>query len=163
MEVALRRYQVSSIKHALVLLGPKEIKKWFSLLVIRNSAQGKPDELVLRALVRAKFAEDLAPSIGKDGRSSDLFLMGMFSLIDALTDMPMMDIMDELPILDEIKAALLGDPGEFRPVYDLILAYEKGDWDRFEQCAADLDLDQAIVPRVLKGAMRWASNAMREM
>ena len=157
------RHQVDSIKHALVLLGPKEIKKWFSLLIIRRAGMDKPDEVLLRTLSRAKLAEDIAPLAKLSGESGELFLMGMFSLIDVLTDTPIMDVLDGLALNNRVRAALLGESGKFRCILETILSYEKGDWDWFSASAAALAVDEAAIPKLSHNALKWATLALREV
>ena len=156
-------YQVESVKHALVLLGPAEIKRWFSMLVIRDSGMNKPDELLRRALGRAKMGELLAPMTGLRDTASELFLMGMFSLIDALTDMPLMDVLTDLPISERVKAALLGGPGPFRTVFETIISYEAGDWEWFTSSTTQLGADEKEVSNIFRKAMAWADTALSEV
>jgi len=153
------RSEISSIKHALVLLGPKEIKKWFALVALRYTATDKPEELVLRSMIRAKVAEDLAPLAGMAKQGSDLFLMGMFSFIDALTDMSMKDALAWLPLSKQVEQALLGKPCRFLTVLDLVRAYEKGQWEDFSSHAASLDLDENEVPQIFNASFKWANDA----
>lgn len=134
------RSEIRSIKQALVLLGKKEISKWLSLISLKGIGENKPDELIVTAICRAEFCELIASRIGLKHRSSDLFLMGMFSLIDAFLDRPLADILAELPISEDIKHALLGGENRFREVYELILSYETGDWDMLSKKASNLDL-----------------------
>ena len=157
------KYQVESVKHALVLLGPKEIKQWFSMVVIRDSGMDKPDELLLRTLCRAKMGELLAPMTGLKDAASELFLMGMFSLIDALTDMPMMDVLSDLPISERVKAALLGQPGPFRTVFETVISYEAGDWEWFTSSTAALGAGEKEVSDIFRKAMSWAETALRDV
>ena len=154
------RYEVKSIKHALVLLGPKEVKKWASLVVVGGTADDKPRELLRCSLTRAKAAEQLAPLIGKKAVASDLFLMGMFSVIDALMDVPMASVLDQLPLSEQIKTALIAGEGPFRPVLDTVVAYEQGEWERFSAQAAALGLDETVVPELFRSALKWANNAL---
>lgn len=137
--------EIHSIKQALVLLGKKEIYKWLSLIALKSIGENKPDELIITAICRAKFCELIAPSVGLKNRSSDLFLMGMFSLIDAFLDRPLNEILPELPISDDIKNALLGGQSRFRDVYELILAYETADWEKLSRKAAQLELEEREV------------------
>jgi c-di-GMP-related signal transduction protein len=153
------RSEIKSIRHALILLGPKEIKKWFALIALSHMASDKPQELILRAVSRAKVAEGLAPLVGMKDRHSELFLLGMFSLIDALTDTPMAEIMAKLPLDQEVKNALLGAPSRYKPVYDLIIAYEKGEWDPFAANAEKLNLDEGAVPDLMHESLKWANEA----
>ena len=154
------RYEVKSIKHALVLLGPKEVKKWASLVVVGGTADDKPRELLRCSLARAKVAEQIAPLIGKKAVASDLFLMGMFSVIDALMDVPMANVLSQLPLSENIMTALIEGKGPFRPVLDLVVAYEQAEWEAFSSQAALLELDEAVVPELFRDALKWANNAL---
>jgi len=139
------RSEISSIKQALVLLGKEELSKWFSLIALKGIGENKPEELIVTAICRARFCELVATRVGLKDRASDLFLMGMFSLIDAFLDQPMSDIIKDLPICEDIKHALIGGQNRFRDVYDLILTYESGDWERLSWKAAKLELDESEV------------------
>lgn len=153
------RYEVVSIKHALVLLGPKEIRKWFALVGLSHIASEKPQELILRAIARAKAAELLGPNVGMGEYCSELFLMGMFSLIDALTDSPMSEVLERLPLKIDVKKALLGEMCPFRTVHDTIVSYERGEWDVFSQSADHLRLDENVMPGLYRQSLRWANDA----
>lgn len=154
------RQEVHSIRHALVLLGPEEVRVWASLLVLRNMGKDKPSELVSRSLTRAKLAEAIAGKIGMELVASELFLMGMFSLIDALTDVPMETILKDVPLNEHIKDALLGTSGDFRLVHDTIVAYEAGQWEEFISLAALLKLDAQDVPEMFRNSLKWATGAL---
>jgi c-di-GMP-related signal transduction protein len=154
------RKTVESIRHALVLLGPAEVKKWASMLALNYLGEDKPPELLRRCLIRAKMAEEIAPRVGLRPRASEMFLMGMFSLVDALMDIPLARILDGLPLSRSIKMALLAGTGEFAPAYAAISAYEQGRWDAFSQAAADAGLDEEDMPAVFAAARDWADKAL---
>ena len=120
--------KVRSIQHALNLLGPIESKKWLTVIAMAQIASDKPPELVVTSLIRGNFCEMLAKKVGLEKYSSELFLVGLFSLIDAFFDQPLDEILDNLPIDDEIKKTLLGEETKFRNVLQLIVHHEKGDW-----------------------------------
>lgn len=147
--------KINSIKYALVLLGIKEFVKWITLLSLRGLGEDKPDELMVASLLRARFAELLAPKVCMEDASSDLFLMGMFSMIDALLDRPLPEIMDELPISKDIKAALLGEDNALRRVYELILAYERGDWQTFSAKTERFKLEEAEISQIYIDSLKW--------
>jgi len=157
------RYEVRSIKRALVLLGPKEIRKWFALVSLRQMGTDKPDELFLRSAVRAKMGEAVAAMADMVECRSELFLMGMFSVIDALLDAPMETVLAKLPLDQRVKGALLGKDTPFRPVYDLVTAYEAGRWDEFAESADCLGIDPGDVPSVWAESVRWANQAFAEV
>ncbi|MBI4714628.1 MAG: HDOD domain-containing protein, partial [Nitrospirae bacterium] len=85
------RQEIRSIKHALALIGEKEVKKWTSLVALASMGDDKPSELIVGAIVRARFCEAMAHRAGMADRSQELFLMGMFSMLDALLDRPLRD------------------------------------------------------------------------
>jgi len=147
--------KVTSIKYCLVLLGIKEFVKWVTLVSLRNIGEDKPDELIILSLIRARFAELLAPEVGLRERSSDLFLMGMFSMIDALMDKPLQEIIDEIPVADDVKDALLGNVNPLREIYDVIIAYERGEWDVLAEKTARLDVPESEVSRLYITALQW--------
>ncbi len=157
------RYEVNSVRHALVLLGPKEIRKWASMLMLQNLSDDKPQELLLISLARAKAAEQIAPLVNLRKNVPELFLMGMFSVLDALLDRPMPILLEELPVDQTVKAALLGVAGPFKNVYDLILSYEKGDWKEFSRAAAALNLDERAVPELVQKSIKWANEAIGQL
>jgi EAL and modified HD-GYP domain-containing signal transduction protein len=157
------RDKVSSIMHAMMLLGMREFKQWASLVVMASMGSDKPDELVIHALIRGRFCESIAPMLGMKQRSQELFLLGMFSLIDAILDRPLVEILRDLPLCDEIKDALSGKPNRLRAVFDYALAYEKGDWEGLSAKADALGLDESGVPAAYLASVRWAHRSFGEV
>ena len=118
--------EIHSVKHALSLLGEYDIRRWVRLVAAVGAGHDKPSDLVLSALVRGRFGELMAPHVAHG--ESDLFLMGLLSLIDAMLEMPMDAVLERIPLDHETKAVLLGMPSQLRPVFRLILAHESGEW-----------------------------------
>jgi EAL and modified HD-GYP domain-containing signal transduction protein len=153
------RREISSIKHALALLGDRNFKKWASLMALSSMGQDKPAELVINAMVRAKLCEAIAPKVDLKHREQDLFLLGMFSLLDALVDRPLTEILAEIPIAEDVKRTLLGERGgPFADVYQTVIAYEKGDWENFSKGTALLKLDENEIPKLYIEALDWANS-----
>ncbi len=153
------RHKVADIRQALVLLGPKEIRKWFALVSLRQMGTDKPDELLRRGILRARLGEGVAPLCGLKPRASELFLLGMFSIMDALLDVPMDAILGRLPLDEELKGALLGRQTPLSPAYDLVTSYECGQWDRFRDHAERLHVDAGSVPPIFSESVKWADQA----
>lgn len=137
--------EISSIRQALTLLGQQELVKWFSLIALKDIGKDKPEELIVTAVCRAKFCEQLAPLVGMKRRSSDFFLMGLFSLIDAFLDQPLPHILEGLPLAREIKEGLLEGTGTLGGVYKLVLAYEQNDPETASVQAVKLNLSRKEV------------------
>lgn len=155
------RAKVKSIKHALVLLGMREVRRWVSLISLQGLGEDKPPELVELSVIRAKFAELLADKIGMQELAPDLFLMGLFSLIDAIVDRPLEEILDELPITDEIKEALTNNGGPLGKVYELVIANERGEWEKFPELAAELNLNEYEIPAIFLQSLEWTQQVMK--
>ena len=146
--------EIHSVRHALSILGEREVRRWIRLVATLGAGQGKSSDLVLTALVRARFCELLSPKI--QGGDSDLFLMGMLSLMDAILEIPMRQVLDNVPIDMESKAALLGNASSLRPFYQLMLAQESGEWTAVTELSRQLHLNETEVADVYWAAMQWA-------
>jgi c-di-GMP-related signal transduction protein len=153
------RGPVESILHALMLLGEREIKKWASVIVMAGMASEKPDELVVQALLRGRHCELLAPAAGLQSRAQDLFLMGAFSLIDAMLDHPLEQILKEIPIAEDVKATLLGEPGPLRDVFELVVGYSACDWPVVANRASRLGLAEDAIPGYYLEALQWCDES----
>jgi EAL and modified HD-GYP domain-containing signal transduction protein len=152
------RSEVRSIRHALNLLGTIEFKKWMSMMLLSQLGSGKPDELMINSLTRAKFCELTAESIRQKHRQSDFFLMGLFSLIDAFLDRPMTDILAELPISADIKTAVLEQKGHLGQVLRLIVNYEQSKWNIVSQISQSLDIDENKILDHYFTSIKWAND-----
>jgi c-di-GMP-related signal transduction protein len=118
------------------------------------AGQNKSSEIVLSALVRAPFCELLSPKI-KHGEI-DLFLLGLLSLMDSILEIPMSEVLEKVPIDQETKAVLLGENSHLRPLYQLMLAQESGDWQHSAELPKFLNLQESEVAGVYREAMQWA-------
>jgi EAL and modified HD-GYP domain-containing signal transduction protein len=153
------RGPIESVKQALVLLGESESRKWISLVALPALAQDKAEALVVQAAIRARFCESLADWAGLGRRRTDLFFLGMFSLLDAMTDRPLEEALSAIPLADDVHEALLGRaPGNSRPaqVYRLVLAYETGQWDQLDVAADQLGVPPGIISDLYVDAVGWA-------
>lgn len=151
------RCQISSIKQALIILGDMEIKKWCSLSVLNQMGKDQPVELLRMALLRASFCESLALKVGLAGKKSELFLMGLFSFMDVILGRPLHEILEDVPIQRELKEALLGKSNAYRKIFDLVVAYERGQWPDVVLLTKDLKLQEEELPRVYAHSLDWLS------
>jgi c-di-GMP-related signal transduction protein len=146
--------EIRSVGHALSLLGEREVRRWVRLVAAVGAGQDRPSDLVLAALVRARFGELLAPHV--EHGESDLFLLGLLSLIDAMLEMPMSEVLERVPLDHETKNVLSGKPSVLRPVYQLILAHESGEWEAAAQLVQKLQLINEDVAGYYWQAQLWA-------
>lgn len=146
--------EIRSVRHALAMLGEREVRRWVRLVATLGAGQNKSSELVLSALTRARFCELLSKR--KNQRESDLFLLGLLSLMDAILEMPMSRVLENVPVDQQTKSALLGDSGPLTPLYQLMLAQESGEWQSAGQLARQLRLKESEVAEAYWDAVRWA-------
>jgi c-di-GMP-related signal transduction protein len=146
--------EVHSVRHALALLGEHEVRRWVRLVATLAIGENRSSELVNTAMVRARFCELLASRVPHG--ESDLFLMGMLSIIDAILEIPMASVLESIPLDHETKALLLGSASKLRPLYDLMLARESGDWNGTAECSRKLGLSESEVAAAFSQAMQWA-------
>jgi c-di-GMP-related signal transduction protein len=152
--------EVHSVRHALALLGEREVRRWVRLVATLTIGENRSSELVASAMVRARFCELLAPRIPHG--ESDLFLMGMLSMVDAILEIPMISVLEAIPLDHETKALLLGAPSKLRPLYDLMLARESGNWQSTAECSRILGLSESEVAEAFWQAMQWARQISAE-
>jgi c-di-GMP-related signal transduction protein len=146
--------EIHSVKHALSILGDRDTRRWVRLVAAVSAGQEQPSDLLLAALVRGRFGELLAPLVPHG--ESDLFLLGLLSLIDAMLEMPMEEVLSRIPLDHETKAVLLGQASILRPVYQLMLAHESGEWDEAKKLNDNLHLTSEEVAGFYWQAQRWA-------
>lgn len=147
------RTEIDSIKHATTLLGIAELKKWASLVVLVGLGADKPQVLVTTSLVRGLFLSKLTDHSGLKGSGADLFLMGLLSMLDALLDKPMEELVAELPINHMSRDALLGKNNAHREHLDLLLAYEAGDWEGFSRICLSVGAEEPDIPILYMDAL----------
>jgi len=146
--------EIHSVRHALSIMGERDVRRWVRLVAAVGAGQEKSSDLVLSALVRGRFGELLAPRVSHG--QSDLFLLGLLSLIDAMLETPMEEILERVPLDQATKAVLLGKPSPLRPVFQLMLAHESGEWRAAASLCEDLHLDAEDIAGYYWQAQQWA-------
>ncbi|HYA47983.1 MAG TPA: HDOD domain-containing protein [archaeon] len=146
--------EIHSVRHALAILGEREIRRWVRLVATLGAGQDKSSELVLSALVRARFCELLSPKIPHG--QSDLFLLGLLSLMDAILEIPMARILESVPVDHETGRVLLGGESRLRKFYQLMLAQESGEWPATNELSRQLHLSESEVAEKYWEAVQWA-------
>jgi c-di-GMP-related signal transduction protein len=141
--------EVESVKQAIVLLGHKKIKTWASLLSL-SATDDKPVELRVVAMTRAKMCELLSKYY--KGNAETFFAAGLFSSLDALTDKPMADLLNNLPLTAELNQALLNRSGIAGRALSDVLNYENGNWSALQSSALPIE----IIARSYLDAINWA-------
>lgn len=148
--------KITSIQHALTILGTDAFEKWFNLAMVQNLSEGKPSELLKVSMTRAKFMELIAINSGLKPYANQAMLVGLLSVIDALLEKSMDLVLAELPLSEEIKKTLLLLPSKFSQVYSLVLLFEKGDFDAALELNPKIGISPSATAEYYYKAVRWA-------
>ncbi|MEY2394433.1 MAG: hypothetical protein QOF94_778 [Acidobacteriaceae bacterium] len=148
--------EVTSIRHAMAILGEREMRRWIRLVVTVGAAELACSELILMGLTRARFCELLSDRVQNSG---DLFLRGLLSVMDAILEVNMEVLLQQVPVEHDTKAALLGQKSKLRPLYQLMMAYESGRWADSAVFAKQLKLSDEEVSTRWWEALQWAQEA----
>ena len=152
------RSEVRSVRHAIVLLGENEFRRWASIFAIISMSAGKSPELIRTALIRAFFCEEFSAAAGLREKGSSLFLMGLLSVTDALLEKPVREVLKSLPVIQEVKIALCGGTNRFRDIYELVLALERAEWIRLSDIDARIGCDEGKIPDCYLSALLRATS-----
>lgn len=147
--------EITSIRHAVAMIGQKELKKWINSAVTKELCQDKPSEITRISLIRAKFAELLAPSFELASQDQELFLMGLFSVMDVILDMPMEEALKIVSVSKQLESALISMKGPLAPVLDFIHEYENANWQEISRLIIMNDMDMDTVYRAYVDALAW--------
>lgn len=154
---------IKSIKQAIVLLGWKQLKSWLRVVILSDiMPKEKHSELFFIAVQRGKFLELIARSHElRETQPDSMFLLGLFSLLEPMLDMPMAEIVDQLPLDNELKSALVGDTGYHAKWLDLVRAHEKGHWEQLDTVTDELNLNRLVVAVSYYKSVLWANTFFR--
>jgi len=146
------RQPVSTVMQAVTLLGIDNVRSWTTMMILAQIG-GKPRELFITALVRARFCQLIGER--ENGPGSELFALGLFSVVDALTDRPMASVVGSLPFPQEMRDALVTHSGPGR-LLDCVAAMEAGEFRLARQLAA-------TAPERYLEALAWSSETARHL
>lgn len=155
--------KIYSIKQAVMLLGLIEIKKWLYILSVREKErvdchQSKED--IHLSLTRAKMCESIEKLRKDRAANSAYFTLGMFSLVDKLVGVPMEEVIQDLPLHDELTDALSGIQNPLKDVLDLVTAVEKAEWGVISEKCRDLSIDEKDLFKIYAESLNWSNQLM---
>ncbi len=151
------RTEIGTIHQALVLIGIEPIRKWASVWCLAGLNRGATPELATLSLVRARSCELIAER-ARHLDPSELFLVGLFSLLDVMLSRTMADALDNLPLSRSTADALVGRHNPDRGILDAVIAYESGAWDDASHQATRAGVDPTLLPTAYTAALRWAQD-----
>ena len=150
-----RNSEITSIRHAAAMLGQKELKRWIRTAVVNELYADKPSEIMRLSLIRAKFAENLAKNFDLAMKSEELFIMGLFSILDVILEKPMSEALTDVHVSKDVYEALVDKTGKLSTVYEFIEQYEIANWSEISRQMLLNKIDMKDVYNAYIDALVW--------
>lgn len=147
--------EITSVRVAVSMLGQKDLTRWIRTTVIEKLCSDKPNELMRLSLLRAKFAENLAPVFGMAMRSQELFLTGLFSILDIILDCSMEEALSMVRVSGKIRTALLEHTGSLAEVLHFIVKYESAEWQEVSRQLVLKNIEIPDVSHAWVSSLQW--------
>ena len=156
------RNKIRTIQHAVAMLGQKEVRKWVTTAVTQSLGSDKPGEIAKISMIRAKFAENLAPLYEMAHMSQGIFLMGLFSVLDIVLDLPMEEALKMVMVSDVIHNALVDNSGMYAPVLNMVIDYERANWQQVSRHLIVNDMSERDLKEAYLEALTWYSGLISQ-
>lgn len=149
--------KIDSFQHALMVLGYKKLFKWLTILFTTTKQSPGSDALAKMALVRGKFMELIAADYLKKQDADQCFVVGLFSLLDAMLNVPVEVAMNSINVPDSIRDPILQKSGDYWPVLNLAVSLEQNDWIEVFAIAYTLKLSSTLINERYLQAIEWTN------
>jgi EAL and modified HD-GYP domain-containing signal transduction protein len=149
--------EISSIRQAIAIIGFEQLRGWISLLLMM-AVQNKPHELTVIALQRARMCEQIAKATHQTAPES-YFLAGLLSILDALMDIPMVEITDKLHLAPELVEGLLNHKGKIGRILESVILYEQGDLGAI----FTTDIQITTIQKIYLDSIKWVNEILSKV
>lgn len=150
--------EIQSIRHAVAILGYEQLYRWLTLLLVTAGASSTSPALMKTAVTRGRLTELLGEGLLEKQERDNLFIVGVFSLLDAMLEMPMEQVLDKLLLPESITDALLDRQGVYGPFLQLAEACEDEDSDKISEVAGMLSIKPEQVNAAHLAALSWVEH-----
>ena len=155
------RQKVESVTRAIALLGQRQLAQWLRVVIMSDLAPGnKGREVTFLSVHRGRFLELMAENCPATFSPETHFLLGLFSLLDAMLGVPMGQILETLPLDETMKAALAGKGNDYRFCIDLAQAYERNDWPQVDSMLAIPGVPPEDADVLYTQALEWTQDIL---
>jgi c-di-GMP-related signal transduction protein len=155
------RTEVPSLRHAIALLGEHEIRTSAMVWLLAEIGQESPSELVVASTLRARVCESLAVESQARIDPSEAFLVGLFSMLDAIMERSMEQAIGGLPVSEDVREALVGQPNGLKALLDCVVAHESGAWSQANDLARTAGVEQDALAASYYRALPWVAQVFR--
>lgn len=157
------KYEIGSIDHAISILGLNSFRRWLSLAMVQNVGETRVSELMKYSLLRYHMLSDIAQNSAYGKYRNDLMLMGTLSVIDALLEVSMPEILDSLALPMEFKKTLLLKKTKYSDAYRIPLEYEKGNFSEAEVYCKKINYNPEKLADHYIEAVKWADKMYHQL
>ena len=151
------KVEVNSLGHAVMLLGHKRLKRWLALLLPTATREPNLRPILFASVRRGFLMEELGRASGDPEMRSEMFICGVFSLLDRLFQRPISDLLASIQVPQRVKQALVDGDGPFAPYMSLVNALESGSPFDLRAASDSLMMGVAEVNRALLRALTDAA------
>ncbi len=116
--------EIGSFRHAIMLLGYQRLKRWLALLLATASRDADMQPVMFAAVRRGMLMEELSHATSDEAMRNEIFICGVFSLLDRMFNQPFSQLIKSIPVGDRIQQALVDGTGPYQPYLELVRAIE---------------------------------------
>ena len=154
---------VESLRQAIMLLGLNKLRNWVNLLALSNLS-GKPHELSVAALTRARMCEMIATQLKQQSRPDSYFTVGLLSTLDAFLDRPLAELLSNLSLSEALNQAMLTHSGPEGMVLQIVQTHEQGHWQDIDWAHLEtLGLTAEILAEIYMNSLHWVAETMNNL
>jgi c-di-GMP phosphodiesterase len=151
------RVEISSFRHAIMMLGYARLKRWLALLLATAGKDSNMKPVMFAAVRRGLLMEELVRSVGDEEMRNEMFICGVFSLLDRMFKQPFSELLKTIPVPERVYQALVDGSGPYQPYFALVQAVENESLFDFRAAAETLMLSVSEINRCVLSALTAAS------
>ncbi|PSV28898.1 MULTISPECIES: EAL and HDOD domain-containing protein [unclassified Photobacterium] len=152
-----RSKPVTSFKQALIFLGEDQLRRFVTFVATSHAVENKPQSLYNLSLQRAHFCEQLYRTRVPKDNGNQAFLTGLFSLLDSLLDQPLEELIELLPLSEQVKLALTKRAGPLGAILNLTDAYDQANWPLVKKYSAALKINESSIADYYLESVKWST------
>jgi EAL and modified HD-GYP domain-containing signal transduction protein len=149
--------EISSFRHAIMMLGYARLKRWLALLLATASQEINLKPVMFAAVRRGLFMEELVRSNGDEEMRNEMFICGVFSLLDRMFGQPFEELMDSIPVPERVYQALVEKTGPYCPYFNVVRAAETSSVHDYQAAAESVMMSVNEVNRAQLRALTAAA------
>ena len=151
------RVEISSFRHAIMMLGYQRLKRWLALLLATASKDVNLKPVMFAAVRRGLLMEELSRGVGDEEMRNEVFICGVFSLLDRMFQQPFSQLLESIPVPERVRQALVEETGPFQPYLDVVRAVESESLFDFREAAEKLMMSVNEINRAQLRALMQAA------